>query len=74
MKTPSHADVLKEIKTYWDTKAKEKGHLKNATVRDWYFRDLEVWTTSKYLKSSHDVIDIGCGNGGPTLQYAYYVK
>jgi len=62
------------IKKYWDKQARKRGHLKNATVRDWYLRDLEVETTQKYLKKSDTVIDIGCGNGGPTLQLSSFVK
>lgn len=65
---------VKSIKEYWNTRAEERGHLKNATIKDWYFRDLEVWVTSKYLEPSTLTIDIGCGNGVPTLQYSSHVK
>lgn len=65
---------VQSIKEYWDAHAEERGHLKNATIKDWYFRDLEAWVASKYLKPSDIAIDIGCGNGIPTLQYSSSVK
>jgi len=58
---------MNEIKNYWDKQAEEKGHLKNATVNDYYFRDLEVYIAKKYLSKDNLVLDVGCGNGQATL-------
>lgn len=63
-----------QIKRYWNTRAIERGHRKNATVKDWYLRDLETDVIKRYLKPSDNVLDIGCGNGDPTLKCATAVR
>ena len=66
--------TFKIIKKYWDTQAEKEGHLKNATIKDWYLRDLEVEAVKRYFKKTDLVLDVGCGNGDPTLQYSHFVK
>jgi len=57
-----------DAKIYWDNQAKEHGSKLEATQPDPYVKRLEVKAISPWLKGR--VLDIGCGNGHSTVQYA----
>lgn len=59
---------------YWQEKAAQMGDDPTATIRDLYHRDVEVDRIKTYLRGSDRVLDIGCGNGHSTLQYARTVR
>lgn len=65
---------VEEIKNYWNQKARQfalshKGEMGN-TLDDENLRGLEIAAIEKYLSSNTRVLDIGCGNGFSTLQFA----
>jgi len=56
----------KEIKNYWEERT--------VTIKDLYYRDLNINFASQYLTKTQKVLDIGCGNGYNTVKYAKHVK
>src|SRR5215207_2416097 len=61
---------LEAIREYWQTQAVEHGVLPDASWTDVYAINLEIAEITKWLASGIRVIDIGCGNGFSTVQYA----
>ena len=63
---------IKEIKKFWDTRAKEYGADRQATLREKYLRLLEIKTMKRLIRrySPKRVLDVGCGNGYSTNLYA----
>ena len=59
-----------EIKEFWDNQAKIHGSDSKATMPDNYLKKLEIKNIKKYLVPNTKVIDIGCGNGFSTFEYA----
>jgi ubiquinone/menaquinone biosynthesis C-methylase UbiE len=57
------------IRDYWSQQAIEHGAAPCATTPDRILRDMEIATILKYL-DGEDVLDLGCGNGFSTLQFA----
>ncbi len=55
---------------YWQNKASEKGIDRTATIRDHHYHRLEIATIKRYLRSTDNCLDIGCGNGIATIDYA----
>ncbi len=66
----SESPRIDEIKQFWDSRAKEYGTDPKATLRNTPLRKMEIRTISKYLRDDARIIDIGCGNGFSTIQFA----
>ena len=58
------------IKGKWEQESSERANLKEATIRDLVFRDLNTEVVREYLSPEDVVLDIGCGNGFATAEYA----
>jgi ubiquinone/menaquinone biosynthesis C-methylase UbiE len=59
---------------YWESKAAASGDDPTATIRDLHYRDLEIDAIRGCLGPEDRVLDIGCGNGYATLEYAAQVR
>jgi len=59
---------------YWETKAATAGDDPLVTIRDHHYRELEIEAIQRHLSRDDRVLDIGCGNGHATLQYAPLVR
>jgi ubiquinone/menaquinone biosynthesis C-methylase UbiE len=62
------------VYSYWQRKAAESGECPDLTIRDTCFRDLEIDYIRRYLRPVDQALDIGCGNGFSTFQYARCVR
>lgn len=65
-------EKTRKIKEFWDNRAKKFGESCQATLGEISLRKLEINTMIKYIKKVRpdSVLDVGCGNGYSTLQYA----
>lgn len=64
---------IEKIKSYWDEQAESFGTDAKATTQDSYLRKIEINYICEYLSSFEkrlNVLDIGCGNGYSTVEYA----
>lgn len=60
---------------YWQKRAiDEQFNDKSVTYNDIHLRDLEISTIMQYLNSTQTVLDVGCGGGYGTFQFASKVK
>ncbi len=66
--------TLKNIKIFWNKEAKEWGDDPRVTIRDHYFRLLQMETVLPLIKGRQKVLDIGCGSGFSSIFYAQVVK
>lgn len=64
----------KKVKTFWQSKAKQKVKDSKVTHRDIWQKWLEIETIKKYLRKSARMIDVGCGNGFTTFEISPLVK
>jgi len=62
------------VRDYWDEKAANEGHDPRVTINDHEFRKLEIEFVKDYLSDSDRILDVGCGNGYSTLDYARCVE
>ena len=62
--------TFKNVKAFWEKSGKAKPTDPRITIRDSYFRLLEIEEIRKLIKGKGKVLDIGCGNGFSTFQYA----
>lgn len=62
------------VKDYWEDQGNKFGTDPRSTIKDHQFRLLEMETILDMLNSSDLAVDIGCGNGFSTLEYAKAVK
>jgi len=62
--------IKKDIRKFWDDKAKEYQQQERATSPDVIDRKLEIENIVKYIKNNTKVLDIGCGNGYSTIEFA----
>jgi ubiquinone/menaquinone biosynthesis C-methylase UbiE len=58
------------VRENWQRAAKEHGDSPDATIRDLYARKLNTEAIAKWLTPLDHVIDVGCGNGFQTAEYA----
>jgi SAM-dependent methyltransferase len=58
------------IKAFWESEAEEWGDSPRVTIRDYFFRNHEIWTLLSLIPISRKLLDIGCGNGFGTLALA----
>lgn len=61
------AEFEKAIKEYWENE-------KTVSIIDKNLHRIEIDTVLSHLEASDHVADIGCGDGGATVQYARKVK
>jgi len=65
---------IDKIKKYWDKKAlefrKKCNNEMGNTLKDENLRRLEIEAVATYLKSNINVLEIGCGNGYSTVNFA----
>lgn len=61
-----------KIRSFWDDRARQFGADGRATLRETHLREVEVRTMMKKIRqlSPNRVLDVGCGNGWSTRQYA----
>jgi ubiquinone/menaquinone biosynthesis C-methylase UbiE len=59
-----------KIKAFWDNQAKEHGASDLATAPDHYYREKEIAEIIALLRDGDSILDVGCGNGYSTLQFA----
>lgn len=62
------------VRKHWQDKAVKFRAKPQATIRDTEFRKLNTFVVSKYLDKSDTVLDIACGNGYATAEYAKKAK
>ena len=60
----------KQITEFWEDQATEFRQSHLATAPDTYYRKLEISRIEDYLKDNVRVLDIGCGNGYSTIEFA----
>ena len=60
----------KLVKENWCNVAEKYGDSPTATVRDMYARQNNTEVISKYIRPGNKVLDVGCGNGFATAEYA----
>ncbi len=64
-----------DIAGYWKTKAEQFGDDPTATIRDFNFFYLEIDTIcERYLLPEDRVLDVGCGSGYATTEFAKRVR
>lgn len=66
--------TFKNVKAFWEQSGKAKPSDPRITIRDHYFRLLEIETIKSYLNTKNIVLDVGCGNGYSTMHYSQSVK
>lgn len=64
------ARTVENVLEFWNQEAREWGDSPQVTIRDHYFRLLEIEVVSKAIAGASRVLDIGCGTGFSTLYYA----
>ena len=72
-KKNTRAEDIAEVKEMWDVAADKLGDSPLATTHDRILRDLEVDGVLKYIpkvKKQLKVLDVGCGNGFSTIEFA----
>ena len=63
-----------EIKEFWAQRAKEHKTSSTATLGEVLLRELEIKALMSHLKSGLKVLDVGCGNGYSTIEFAKKFK
>ena len=64
----------KKIIEYYDARVSEHGDVGQSTLLDNNMRVLEIETVQKWLSENDRVLEIFCGNGISTLEYATHCK
>lgn len=59
-----------DVKKFWDNQAEQFGQRDLATAPDHHYRTLEIERILSHLQNRGTVLDVGCGNGYSTLQFA----
>jgi ubiquinone/menaquinone biosynthesis C-methylase UbiE len=63
-----------DTKAFWRERVEEHGSSCRATLRETAVRFAEIKVIEKYLSEGQRIVDIGCGNGFSTIQWAKSVK
>ena len=63
-----------EIKEFWAQRAREHKTDCTATLGEVAMRKLEIKALKSHLKSGIKVLDVGCGNGYSTVEFARKFK
>lgn len=71
--TKKHRTV-KNVKDFWNKEASEWGENPRVTIRDHYFRLLEIEFVKRFIKNHRRALDIGCGSGFSSIYYAEQVE
>lgn len=58
------------VHTFWDGMAQSHGESQRATAPDQHYRSLEIKWIGEKLRDGDDVLDVGCGNGYSTFEFA----
>lgn len=66
----SPADFTEKVRQHWEARADEHKTRLEATSPDAIFKELEVRNLLKYLRDGERVLDVGCGNGIATIEFA----
>lgn len=67
--------TYKNVYNFWQNEGKKRGNGIFATLRDHYFRLVEITTILKELKKQNNkLLDIGCGNGISTFFFHHLPK
>lgn len=59
-----------DVRQFWDDQANEFGASDLATAPDHYYRLMEIDRIKSKLIDHQDVLDVGCGNGYSTIEFA----
>ena len=64
------------VKNFWENEGKNRGDTPFATIRDHYFRNIEINEIINFFskKKTRNLLDIGCGNGFSTLFFSKLSK
>ncbi len=62
--------TLEQIRECWTQRAVAHGQSPSASWSDLRVIEMEIREISKYLADGDDVLDVGCGNGFSTVQFA----
>jgi ubiquinone/menaquinone biosynthesis C-methylase UbiE len=65
--------TAENVKDFWNKEATEWGDNPQVTIRDHYFRLLELDTICELIRGRTKALDIGCGTGFSTLFYSQEV-
>src|SRR3954466_12311677 len=70
--TAANVNPFERIRSFWDERARQFGADGRATLRETHLREVEVRTMMRKLRTLRPrrVLDVGCGNGWSTRQYA----
>jgi ubiquinone/menaquinone biosynthesis C-methylase UbiE len=63
---------LNEIRDYWTQQAMKYGDSVSASWSDYRVVDMEIKHIVSHLNDGDKVLDVGCGNGFSTVQFAYH--
>lgn len=66
--------TLASVKDFWNREAQEWGENPRVTIRDHYYRLLEIDTVLPMIRGGDKVLDIGCGTGFSSIFYAQVVN
>ena len=66
--------TLANVKDFWNKEAQQWGENPRVTIRDHYFRLLEIDTVLPIIKGRDKILDIGCGTGFSSIFYAQVVN
>ncbi len=66
--------TTENVKDFWNQESQEWGEDPRVTIRDHYFRLLEIGIIQELLQGHKRALDIGCGSGFSTLFYSEVVS